>query len=256
MATEFINVETADGICAITHTRPPANFLSIASMKEFISTIEAAEADAAVKVITIHGGGGKFFSAGVDVSDHTEELAQEMVDTFDKLLHCLMYGSKPKIAVVRGMALGGGCELIAFCDMVYATENATFGQPEINVGVFPAPAASIFPRLVGIKKSLELILTGDIISAREAKEIGLVNHVCAPEAIDDAVGKLTHNLCAKSAVVLQLTRKAILAAKDLDLASALSVTADIYANELMQTEDAAIGISAFLKQEKPVWKNK
>lgn len=256
MEKKYIMMDIQDGVCAITHDRPPANFLSIASMKEMIAAVKHAELDETVKVITIHGNGEKFFSAGVDVADHTEELAKEMVDTFDELLNCLMYGVKPKIAVVKGMALGGGCELIAFCDMVFASEKAKFGQPEINVGVFPAPAVSIFPKLIGLKKTHELILTGDIIGAEEAKRIGLVNQVHAHDQIDDAVGKLTANLCSKSAVVLQLTRKAILTGKEMDLKSAMKATADIYEHELMKTEDASTGIEAFLAHKKPVWKDK
>ncbi|MGV8073201.1 MAG: enoyl-CoA hydratase/isomerase family protein [Syntrophobacteraceae bacterium] len=254
--SEFITVEKkASGECAITHIRPPANFLSIPSMKEFIVAVKEAEADPNVKVITIRGG-DKLFSAGVDVGDHTEELAQTMVDTFDELLNLMMYGTKPKIAVVKGMALGGGCELIAFCDMVLASEKAKFGQPEIDVGVYPAPAVAIFPKIIGLKKTYELILTGKIISAVEAKEIGLVNQVFPPDKIEEEVDKLVANLCAKSPIVLNLTRKAILAAKDLDLKSGLKATATIYGNELMKTEDAKAGIAAFLNKEQPVWKNK
>ncbi|MDX9788971.1 MAG: enoyl-CoA hydratase/isomerase family protein [Desulfobacterales bacterium] len=254
MEKKYIAVEKKAGVCAITHERAPVNFLSIESMKEFVAAIKDAESDDEVKVITIHGGGEKFFSAGVDVGDH--KTAQEMFDTFDELLHCLMYGLKPKIAVVKGMALGGGCEVIAFCDMVYASEKAKFGQPEINVGVFPAPAISVFPRLVGLKRTHELILTGDLIGAEEAKAIGLINKVFPHDQLEAGVRKLTDNLCSKSMVVLQLTRKAILAAKDVDLKTAMKATAEIYDKELMKTEDANIGIEAFLAQKKPVWKNK
>jgi len=130
---------------------------------------------------------------------------------------------------------------------VYASEKARFGQPEINVGVFPAPAAAIFPRLVGLKKAFELTLTGNIISAAEAERIGLVNRV--------EIDKRTDNLCSKSSVVLQLTRKAILESKNLDLAQVMTRSYDIYERELMKTKDAYIGIEAFLVQKKPVWKN-
>ena len=256
MAGKYVSREIKAGVCAITHERPPANFLSIESMLEFITALEEAEADPEVKVITIWGGGGKFFSAGVDVADHTEELAKTMTETFDRLLDALMYGDKPKIAVVKGLALGGGCEVIAYCDMVYASERAKFGQPEINVGVFPAPAAAIFPKLIGPKKSYELILTGDVISASEAERIGLINKVCADDELIDEVNKLTDKLCAKSSIVLQLTRKAIMKAKDVNLETGRKESMSIYDDELMKTEDAHIGIESFLAQKQPVWKNK
>ena len=253
---EYISYEKKDGVCDIVHERAPMNFLSIESMKEFISVIKDAEADPEVKLMTLRGGGEKFFSAGVDVSDHTEERAQEMMEVFIDLLTTVMYGSKPKIAVVQGFALGGGCELIAYTDMVFASEKAKFGQPEINVGVFPAPAAAIFPRLIGLKKTYELILTGNMLSAAEAEKIGLINGVFPHEKLDEEIDKITTTLCSKSSVVLQITRKAILSGKDMDLDKAMAWTNDIYGGELMNTEDAHIGIEAFMAQKQPVWKNK
>ena len=255
MEGKCVSTKKNNGVCAITHERPPANFLNIASMKEFIEAVKQAETDPEVKVITIRGG-GKFFSAGVDVADHTEALAKPMADTFDELLNALMYGTKPKIAVVKGLALGGGCELIAFCDIVYASDKAKFGQPEIDVGVFPAPAAAIFPKLVGLKNAFEMILTGNTISAAEARIMGLINKVFPEDQIEEEVDKLTGSLCSKSSIVLNLTRKAILSAKDADLKNGLKTTAQIYEHELMKTEDAKTGIEAFLNKKQPVWKNK
>lgn len=256
MESKYVFSEKKQGVYNIIHERPPMNFMSIDSMKEFVGAIREAEADPDVKVITIRGGGEKYFSSGVDVSDHKAERLKDMIETFNNLLTAVMYGSKPKIAVVKGLALGGGCELIAFCDIVYASEKARFGQPEINVGVFPAPAAAIFPRLIGLKKTYELILTGDLISAAEAEKIGLINRAYPHEDLDKEVDKLTNNLCSKSSIVLQLTRKAILRGQDMDLEKAMSWGCDIYAGDLMNTEDAQIGIQAFLAQKKPVWKDK
>ena len=201
MQSKYIFTEKKGGVVNITHERPPMNFLSVESMKEFGEAIREAESDPDVKVITIRGGGEKYFSSGVDVSDHKPEKLKDMVEGFNDLLTALMYGSKPKIAVVKGLALGGGCELIAFCDMVYASEKARFGQPEINVGVLPAPAVSIFPKLIGLKKTYELILTGDLISAAEAEKIGLINRACPHDGLDGEVQKLTNNLCSKSSIV-------------------------------------------------------
>ncbi len=256
METKFISSEKRDGVLHITHDRPPMNFLSIESMKEFMDVLREAETDPEVKVITIRGGGEKFFCAGVDVADHTPERAEEMMEKFYNLLHAVMYGSKPKIAVVKGYALGGGCELIAFCDMVYASEKARFGQPEINVGVYPGPAIAIFPKIIGLKKTYELILTGEMISAVEAEKIGLINRAFGHEDLDREVDKLTSSLCSKSSTVLQLARKAILRTKDVDLEKALDWSGDIYKGELMHTEDALHGIEAFQSQKKPVWKNR
>lgn len=255
MSMNYITVNKADGVFEITHENPPMNFLNVDSMKQFIDALNEAETDPDVKVVAIRGG-KKLFSAGVDVGDHEEEKAKEMGHVFHELLHQVMNGTKPTVAVVEGSAIGGGCELIAFCDMVYASERAMFGQPEINVGVFPSPATSIFPKLIGLKKTLELILTGDMISAAEAEKIGLINQACPPEELENQTAKLLKTLCEKSSVVLQLTKKAIISAKDMDLERALVWTGDIYEGQLMHTEDANIGIEAYLNKTIPVWKNR
>jgi cyclohexa-1,5-dienecarbonyl-CoA hydratase len=145
---------------------------------------------------------------------------------------------------------------VAACDIVIASERSEFGQPEINAGVFPPPATVLFPKLIGRRKTLELILTGDRIDAKEAERIGLVSRVVPAEKLEKAVDELVGKLQEKSPVVLRLTRKAIYSGFDLDFKRALASVAKIYLGSLMNTEDAVEGLRAFLEKRKPVWKGK
>jgi len=159
----------------------------------------------------------------------------------------------PSIAAVNGSALGGGCELALYCDMVIATEKAKFGQPEIQVGVFPPIAALIFPRMIGRKKAMELILSGETISAQEALNLGLVNKI-VPEAslaqeVEAFIGKFTK----LSGIVLKMTKEATLAGLNDDIDKGLKVIEKIYLDRLMKTHDAIEGLKAFLEKRKPAW---
>jgi len=178
------------------------------------------------------------------------------LNVFNKVFHSLVNLDKPTVAVVNGFALGGGCELASGCDMIIASEKAQFGQPEISVGAIPSVATVLLPRLIGRKKAFELILTGDVIGAAEAKQIGLVNKVVPPEKLDEAMTELISKLKDKSPVVLKLTRMAVYSGLDLDFNKALDNVTSIYLNLLMRTEDAVEGLKAFLEKRKPQWKGK
>jgi len=141
--------------------------------------------------------------------------------------------------------------------MVIASEKSKFGQPEIKVGVLPPVAAAIFPKLIWSKKALELILTGETISANEAKELGLVNHILPVENFEsEADDFITEKLASNSAVVLQLTKRAFIEGATKNYSEAIKKIEDIYLNELMKTNDANEGLAAFLERRQPIWKNK
>jgi cyclohexa-1,5-dienecarbonyl-CoA hydratase len=164
--------------------------------------------------------------------------------------------SKPVVALVDGAALGGGCELVAACDIVVATERARFGQPEIKLGVFPPVAAIMLPRIIGERRARELILTGELIDAPEALRLGLVNYVVAPAALAAKGQEILARLRELSAPALELTRRALDIAREESLEDALARVESLYLNELMKTEDAAEGVNAFMEKRKPVWRNR
>jgi cyclohexa-1,5-dienecarbonyl-CoA hydratase len=192
----------------------------------------------------------------VDVKDHTADKVEEMVRVFHQIFHNLAELEQPTVGVIRGAVLGGGCEVAVFCDMVIASENTKLGQPEIKVGVFPPIAAFIIPRLVGRKKALELLLTGDVIDAQESYRLGLVNQVVPDDKLEEAADAFVAKLSSLSGIVLKLTKKAVYLGVDRDFKDVLSKIEDVYLNEVMKTADASEGLTAFLEKRAPAWKNK
>jgi cyclohexa-1,5-dienecarbonyl-CoA hydratase len=168
----------------------------------------------------------------------------------------LMDGVKvPSLAVVNGSALGGGCELALYCDMVIATERAKFGQPEIQVGVFPPIAALVLPRIMGRKKAMELILTGDTIGAQEALSLGLINKIVPEASLAQEVNGFIEKFTKLSGIILKLTKEAALAGLNDDMDQGLKAIEKIYLDKTMKTHDALEGLKAFLEKRKPTWKD-
>jgi cyclohexa-1,5-dienecarbonyl-CoA hydratase len=243
-------------VAKISVNRPPLNILNVETLVELTLALERVKNDSSVAVVLITGVGDRAFSAGVDIREHFPEKVSSTLFVFNKVFHALDGLDKPTVAVVRGVALGGGCELAMGCDMVIASEGAQFGQPEVRVGAIPPVAVALLPKLVGRKKALELVLTGDVISAAEAKQIGLVNKVVPLERLDEAVKELVAKLKESSPIVLRLTRMAFRESLELNFKDGLSKVTDIYLSLLMRTEDSVEGLRAFLEKRKPQWKGK
>jgi cyclohexa-1,5-dienecarbonyl-CoA hydratase len=256
MTDEFQSIlfERGKHVAKITFNKPPLNVLDLKMMKEINSALEDLKNDTKLKVL-IFGANGKAFSAGVDVADHTEDKAEEMIRVFHGIFQNMMSIKAPIVALVDGAALGGGCEVAAFCDIVLASERSKFGQPEIKVGVFPPIAAVMFPRIMNLKKALELNLIGDTISASEAQTLGLVNSVFPVDTFLEEAQAVINRITNNSSVVLQLTKEAILGAYGKDYDTAVSKAENIYLNKLMKTHDANEGLTAFMEKRKPNWKN-
>jgi cyclohexa-1,5-dienecarbonyl-CoA hydratase len=159
----------------------------------------------------------------------------------------------PSVAVVHGAALGGGCELVLATDLCYASERATFGQPEIRLGLFAPPASVLLPRLVGRRRALELLLSGESLPAREAERIGLVNRVFAHEALESEVeGRIAH-LLSLSGEALRQAKRAVCVGEAGEPRAAQERLHRLYLDELMNTEDAREGLAAFLEKRPPHW---
>lgn len=252
---EHILFEKKNGVATLTLNRPPLNILNIAMMGEMNEALEELEGDVEAKLLVICAR-GKAFSAGVDIKDHTLDKVEEMIEVFHGIFRRLLSLEIPTLAVVQGACLGGGCELASFCDFVLASEEATFGQPEIKVGVFPPIAVVLFPHLIGQRRAFELLLTGEVIDAWEAERIGLITKVVPPEELERAREELVAKLAGLSGVVLRLTKRAIYEAADLPLGKAMEHIERLYLERLMSTEDAKEGLQAFLEKRKPVWRNR
>jgi cyclohexa-1,5-dienecarbonyl-CoA hydratase len=230
------------------------NVLNIEMMNEINSVLESLNEGPHLKALVIRAK-GRAFSAGVDVSEHTEQLVDQMIETFHRIFHLLDRLECPTVAIVNGAALGGGCELACFCDMVIAREGAKFGQPEIKVGVFPPVAAAAFPQYSHLKKIYELLLVGDTILAEEAERIGLVNQVYPKEEFEKKAEEFVYRLTSNSGAILRYTKKAVKHSMGKSSAEALSISEKIYLDEMMKTRDAHEGLAAFMEKRKPEWRD-
>ena len=254
MAFKRIQTELKDGVATLTLNRAPLNWLNIEMMEEINSFFEGLMKEKSLKLLVIQAA-GKAFSVGVEVADHLGDLAPKMIATFHRMFRLMDALKSPSLAVVNGSALGGGCELALYCDMVIATEKSKFGQPEIQVGVFPPIAALIFPRIIGRKKAMELVLAGDTIGAQEALSLGLINKVVPEASLGEEVNAFIGKFTKLSGIVLKLTKEATLAGLNDDMDQGLKAIEKIYLNQLMKTHDAMEGLKAFLEKRKPIWKN-
>jgi enoyl-CoA hydratase len=253
-------VNTENNICTITINRPDKlNALNATVIKELGQAIDEIYNNAEIKCAVITGAGPKAFVAGADISEFTalngeagKALAQRGQDlVFSKIEN----SPKPIVAAVNGFALGGGCELAMACHFRLASENAKFGQPEVNLGLIPGYGGTQrLTQLVGKGKAMELMMTGNIIDANEAKQLGLVNYVTTAETLMEQTKKILEIIITKAPVavkhVIALTN--IASRGDAD---GLQKEIDAF-GELFDTADAKEGAAAFLEKRKPAFTGK
>ncbi len=252
----ILSVRREGDVAYLALSRPPLNILNLAMMEELASHFERLARDAGVGAVVLESTVKDVFSAGADVREHLPATADRLIHTLERLVLQILAFPHPTVAVVRGKCLGGGMELAMACDFVLASDRATFGQPEVAVGVFPPLAAALYPRLVGLRRTYDVVLTGRTLSAGEAASMGFVTSVHPDDALDVARQDLLGALTSKSRAVLQQAKRAALESSSLWLEQAVRVSSDRYLKELMATEDAVEGLNAFVEKRKPVWKHK
>ncbi|MGD9346410.1 MAG: enoyl-CoA hydratase/isomerase family protein [Candidatus Aminicenantes bacterium] len=240
----------------LTINRPPVNILDIATMEEMNDALDRLMDNPGIKVLVISGTGEKAFSAGVDVSDHTEDKVDRMLEVFHGIFRKMSKLDQVTVAAIKGLTLGGGCEVAIFCDTIIAADNVKIGQPEIKLAVFPPIALLIFPRLVGLKRASELLLSGKVIDGKEAERIGLINKVVPLESFDAEVQDFIQPFLGLSSVGIKYSKKGINLGLETNFADGLEKVEKIYREELMASEDAHEGLKSFLEKRKPIWKNK
>lgn len=260
MAYQNILFETAAGIATITFNRPKAlNALNSVLLTELGAALDQVSANPDIRVLVLTGAGEKAFIAGADISElatfnalQGKQFSRKGHDIIARLQTLPI----PVIAAVNGFALGGGSEVALACDFIYASENAVFGLPEINLGIIPGfGGTQRLPRLIGMNRAKELIFTGKMIPAAEAARLGIVNLVCPPEALIEKVLETARTMASKGKVALRAAKQAINSGANVDLTTGCHIEIDAFAL-CMASADAREGTTAFLEKRKAVFKGR
>jgi len=250
----FLEFHRDDGITTLILDRPPLNILDIAVMDELLHALDAIPRDE-TKLLLLRAK-GRAFSAGVAVADHLEPHLRPMIDKFHGLFRRLVAFDFPIVAVVEGACLGGACEIVSVCDFVLATDEAKFGQPEIQLGVFPPVAAAVLADRIGEVAANDLILTGRVISPAEAWDMGLLWKVVSAEDLEQELRTLLLTLGSLSGSALRLAKRAMTQGKRRRFLDDLDRIETLFLDEMMTKEDAGEGLRAFLEKRKPLWKDR
>ena len=260
MAYKNILLETKDGLATVTVNRPnKLNALNSETFIELYDAFSSINEDDGIRGAILTGSGEKAFVAGADIgelSEQTPVTAKEFALRSEKVLCFIERMYKPVIAAVNGFALGGGCELSMACHMRVASDNAQFGQPEVNLGLIAGNGGTQrLPRLVGTGRALEILLTGDLVTAAEAYRIGLVNRVTSKEDLIATCEKILKTIASKAPVAVKLSIEAVQSGLELTLTEGLNYEANLF-GLVFSTEDMKEGTKAFLEKRKPDFKGR
>ena len=244
----------------ITLTNPPANPLSLATMAELRDGLDRGLRDSEVRAIVI-GATGKVFSAGHDLkeltahrkdADRGRAFFKETFDHCSALMQAIVAHPKPVIAEVDGVATAAGCQLVASCDLAFASEHATFATPGVNIGLFCSTPMVALSRNVTRKRAMEMLVTGNQIDAKAARDFGLVNQVAPRDYLHRLVMKYVETIASKSPLTLKVGKAAFYRQAEMSLADAYRYTSDVMV-ENMLARDAEEGIGAFIEKRDPHW---
>lgn len=253
-----LSAETVDGIRILTIDRPEKRNALNAEVRTALSeALAGAEDDPAVRVVVFTGAGDQAFVAGADVAEFAgrtpiEQREAMRVGLFDDVWNF----PKPTIAMINGYCLGGGCELALACDLRIGADSAKLGQPEVRLGIIPGGGATQrLPRLVGYGKALQLVLTGEVLDAVSAYEIGLLDEIVPADELRQRTLEIARSMAEKSPVTLAIAKRALRAALEMPLSAGLAHERDLFALAFA-TEDKEEGVRAFLEKRPPEWKGR
>jgi len=247
-----VDARTEGGVARIALDRPPLNVIDLGAARDLAAALEAVKAEPSLTAVVLEGR-GKAFCAGVDVRDHLPDRGAAMLREFDRACELLLEIEPPVIACVQGAALGGGFELVLVCDLVLAAEGARFGVPEIKLGVFPPVAAVALPRLVPSPVASELVLTGRILGAAEAAQLGLVHRLVPDAGLAAALEELLATLRALSPAALCAAKRALRLSRARPSPEEIRAAERLYVEERLHAADAIEGLTAFLEKRPPLW---
>jgi enoyl-CoA hydratase len=260
MDTKNLLLKVENNIGLITINRPDKlNALNAETVTELFQVLKKLRQNDSVAVIIITGSGEKAFVAGADIAEisrHDEISGRIFATRGQRVYRYLEKLEKPVIAAINGFALGGGCELAMACHIRIASDNAKFGQPEINLGLIPGYGGTQrFPRLIGTTKALYYLLTGEMFDAQRALELGLISEIVPQAELMTRATKIAEVLCEKSPIAVKYILQAVTEGIEQNLDTALHVESELFGN-ICATEDMKEGTAAFLEKRKPNFKGK
>jgi len=252
---QFVKVRVEGEVARITLDRPDHNLLNEGMLAEVAAGINMLGERNEIKLMILDSA-AKMFCGGIEIGEYTQRRVFQLLDAFHGAFAAMLDTSKPLLVVVNGPAFGGGAELAALGDLVIATPKARFAQPEIKLGVFPPLAAAVLPYILGPKQALELVLTGEAMSAERAYDLGLVNWLVSEAELPKKVDEIIARVTAQSGPVLTMAKKAILGSLGLPLRDGVRNSMKVFLNELAELEDSQEGLRALVEKRAPKWKNR
>jgi enoyl-CoA hydratase/carnithine racemase len=248
-----------NGIAWLTLNRPAArNALSVALMAALQAELDAIAADRAVRIVVI-AGAGPAFCAGHDLRELRANPARQFYEaTFAqcaKLMTSIVRLPQPVVARVHGVATAAGCQIVASCDLAIAAEDARFATPGVNIGLFCSTPMVALTRAVGRKPAMEMLLTGELVTAEQARQWGLINRIVAPAKLDEAVRELAQSIAAKSSHVVAIGKEAFYRQAELGLDAAYAYAGEVMTRNML-ARDAEEGIDAFIEKRPPHWQDR
>lgn len=252
LAPPTVRVATERGVATVTLDRPPLNVLTTGMLGELEQALRELQNDDELRLIVIRGA-GRAFSAGVDVGEHLGPSLTPLLDAFARVATALIDCEIPTLAVVHGAALGGGCEIVALCDLAIAADDAKLGTPEINLGVAPPVGAAVFPALVGLQRASALVLTGDPVSGADAAGWGLVWRSVPIGRLEGEARAVAEKFAGRSAASLRLAKRTLRVSARAALGAAVAAANDEQLRSVPRIADAQEGLRAFLEKRPPRW---
>jgi cyclohexa-1,5-dienecarbonyl-CoA hydratase len=252
IAEGYVEVSSENGVAVLQLNRSPDNMLNIAMMEEINSKLLELRSRPDLKVLLIRGN-RESFSCGIDVADHTRARVNRTIQVFHRIFETIRMLEVVSIAAVQGKALDGGFELALGCNLIMASDSASFSLPEIHRGAFPPVACIVLPAIGPRRKAMEWILTGDPISAEELRHFGIVNQVYEEDKFDSKLAEFIKRITRSSGPVMQLAKQAQVESYYSSWGEALYRVENLYLRELISLADSQEGMSAILENRKPEW---